>query len=271
MISINRLVNFGGILLFCFLLKTGILFSQSETKNSVDSKKFTNKTNLNEITLKLKRNAGFEKRFSEAQDVLLLKNAGVRYVGVDYVANEIVIRYDIQKIGKLRILDILRKKYENRVHIIEDVQNPTQNLSTNSYQNDLKLINSIITQVHFECLARDDAHAICKQLLPVETLEKIDLDKCLVVKVDFKIKQQGRQDFDWQSQACLIDENEYLIKPLNWLELPLTKEHEQKELVSGILIFPKIPLLKLGLTLRLLRANGEGYDSFFVDLPYNEK
>ena len=112
----------------------------------------------------------------------------------------------------------------------------------------------------------DKAHALCEMPFRGELPKGIELENCYTVKIDFQTVAHVDNNYNWLSQACLVDENGKLVKPLSWLEFPSGFDGTEKT-GSGLLIFPKIPVLGLGLTLRFLRANGEGYDSFTVDLP----
>ncbi len=123
-----------------------------------------------------------------------------------------------------------------------------------------------LSNVTFECLQHDKAHALCEKHFKGELPEGLELENCYTVKIDFRTVAHVDRNYEWLSQACLVDENGELIKPLSWLEFPLGVDGTEKP-GSGLLIFPKIPVLRLGLTLRFLRANGTGYDSFTVEVP----
>ena len=219
-----------------------------------------------EVIFKI-RGEAIDRAGLENIQALLLGMDGVPYVGVNYQRLEIIVRYlpgrttleglttKIQDTNADDAVLVVRSEViqaPNSLGVAKDQQSP---------------FGSIFPELSLECLRHDEAQALCEKHFKDELPEGIRLKNCYTIKVDFQTVAHVDNEYDWLSLACLVDEKGKLIKPITWLELPSVSEIPLGDAVSGLLIFPKIPVLRLGLTLRLLRANGEGYDSYTVEIP----
>ncbi len=182
---------------------------------------------------------------------LLQDFEGVKYVGVDYRTREIVVRYDTSRISLKALESALQRMAVGRYHLKGTVRvDPRPRLE------------GLHNQLQFQCLEHDMARELCETHFQGKLPEDLDLENCYVIKVDSSEKAAG---YDWLANAALIDSQGKAVTPITWLELPEAQSPARPSF--GLLIFPKIPAVGMGLTLRLLRVNGEGYDSFDVDLP----
>ncbi|MFQ5676012.1 MAG: heavy-metal-associated domain-containing protein [bacterium] len=245
-----------------FLLVMAQAFSQegSYAQDSRPVAKAAVESNLMEVTFQVHvkdNNAILEK----VQNALLPGVEGVRYVGADYKSLKVVVRYDSSKVDLKKIQSALNKIAKGAFSPIADPKKVKPEGWTQAENTSGGFANT-----RFECLKHGDARALCETHFQNKLPEGVDLEDCYTIKVDFHTMAHIDSNYDWKTQAHLVDDNGNLIMPLSWLELP-AESLDAKTPGSGLLIFPKIPLTKLGLTLRLLRANGTGYDSFAIDVP----
>ncbi len=241
-------------MMFAMVLKPNDSLPQDEQRGT--SERATSRR-LMEVTFGIE-GSKIDKAVLENIQTILQEIEGVPYVGVSFQAVEIKVRYDSAKVSvkSLRTAIDLMDGYEYSIAAGPAIVSASaQNRSTPDLAN-----------VTFECLRHHKAHALCEKHFKGDLPEEIELENCYTVKIDFQTVAHVDNNNDWLSQVCLVGENGVLIKPLSLLEFPSGVAGTQRP-ASGLLIFPKIPSIGLGLTLRLLRANGEGYDSFTVDVP----
>ncbi len=170
-------------------------------------------------------------------------------MGVDYIKKEITVRY-LKGKGVLRaIMNVLNK---NNLAVSHTVSTDAE-------------LDRRLDAIRFECLHYKEAQAICEKHFRPILSDAFDYQNCYAVQVEIKVTPDISKDYDLNSQACIINDKGELVKPITWLQFPKKDQHLPK--LSGLLIFPKVPVLGVGLTLRLLRENGDGYDSYSIDIP----
>lgn len=202
----------------------------------------------------------------ESVQAALQGTAGVPYVGIDYRTAEVTVRYltpevTIEKLLKIPAGD---QTYQVSVAAGPELVGPANSLRTVTTQKQLK---STFSNITLECLHQDDAQVLSDRYSKGKLPEGMALEDCYAIKVDFQTTTRGDGNYNWLSLAGLVDNNGKLIKPLSWLELPTHSGAPLNAGTSGLLLFPKLPVLRLGLMLRLLRESGDGYDSFTVTVP----
>lgn len=259
----KKIVKISGLvsLLSVLLLSSASAQNRNTVTTNIKIPSLADRSTLLEVTFKVNARAGDQEAIESLQS-RLQSIEGVRYVGVSYQSREVVVRYLSTKVS----FEKLAWKFEKTERYpISEIAGPK--IVEAKKENDHNILSPALANVVFEYLAHHEAQTLCEEHFQGELPKAIELEKCYIIKVDFRPVTQVSAEYDWHSRACLVDEAGQLIKPLSWLELPSLKDAQKDGSLSGLLIFPKIPLLRLGLTLRLLRANGEGYDSFTVDVP----
>jgi hypothetical protein len=244
------------LMLATIILGARVIFSQDIQKNSADSMP---KSSLVEMKVIVKINGGgIDNEVLENLQTILQQIDGVPYVGVNYLATEVTVRYDSTKVSLHRLRKLAEGMKGHKISVAavqNDASVDTKNWSTPELSN-----------VTFEYLHHDEARALCERHFNEKSSVGIDLESCYVVKVDFQRVVHVSTDYEWFSNTCVVDEDGQLIKPLSWLDLS-SEFDKTEESGSGLLILPRIPLTGLALTMRLLRVNGEGYDSFTINVP----
>jgi len=245
-------------IMLAMVLKPNDSFAKESRTGTSD---WTAKNRLMEVTFRI-AGSKIDKAALESIQTILQEIEGVPYVGVNYPTVEINVRYDSAKVSVQRLKTASEGVDGPQVSIVAGpaiVSASAQNRSTPD-----------LSHVTFECLNHDKAYALCEKHFKGELPGGIELENCYTVKINFQTVAHIDRHIDWLSQACLVDKNGKLIKPLSWLEFPSGVDGTEKP-GSGLLIFPKIPVLRLSLTLRFLRANGDGYDSFNVEVPESHR
>jgi|GEM_PF-3789261 len=234
-------------------------FTQNDLRTSpvVEPQQETSASPLMQVILrpliKLPDDAALQSVQGVIQDI-----EGIRYVGVNTRSGELIVQY-WAGIKLDTLMNVLTQSGRQATLVAgpDTVEGES-----------IKRIQSTLSEgskIRLECLRHEDARELCQTHfngLP----NGIDLEKCYSIKVNFKTVAHVDSNFDWLSQTCLVDESGAQVKPLTWLNIPSALNYKQ-DMSTGLLIFPKVPHSGPGLTLRFLKANGDGYDSYTVDLP----
>ncbi len=268
MIRYKRLVKMWGfiILILNFPIKSAFTQKENQVNNTTVSSHIADSCALMEVIFKVSSGNNENGSLQYLQTDSLLRMDGVRYVGINYRSKEVIVRYFASKVSQDKILSTLKAIANSAFVVVEDPRIVDSEMVSKSPDDRNNVLSPDYSKLHIKCITHQDAHTLCKEHLNIDIREQYPLENCYVVQVNFQTKNHIDITYDWLSQAFLVDDKGELIKPLTWLELPLIKENRERGPISGLLIFPKIPLLKLGLNLRLLRANGDGYDSYNVDV-----
>ncbi|NIR51718.1 heavy-metal-associated domain-containing protein [candidate division KSB1 bacterium] len=254
-----------GLLGLC-VFTGGALALDDNGNTSANMQTTGSKLALREVTFKIHK-TGKELRGLESAPILLLQKwRGVRYVGVNYKTLEMVVRYQPSHIDLKQIVSALEELGNFNISIMDGPKNMDSTEPMKSFRPGVEFSIPEFSHLRLKCLTSDEARLLCDQHRE-ELPQELDLDQCHVIQVAFSSDVYDNGEYDWLSQVCLVDSEGRFVKPANWLKLGSVKESPIKGSVSGLLIFPRVPLLQLGLALRFLRANGEGYDSFSVSVP----
>lgn len=195
---------------------------------------------------------------------LLQRTVGVRYVGVNYNQREVVVRYDASLITLETIQKILAEMPQSSYSLVSNQDDSSAVKRKTSADT---VTSPVLSDFQLECLHHEAAHALCEEHFKGVLPDDFELEKCYAIKVDFQTVAHIDSTYDWLDQACLVDSDGRLIQPIMWLELPAVGDGPVVKPGTGLLIFPKVPILRGGLFLRFLRADGDGYSSFMVDVP----
>ncbi len=222
-------------------------------------------TAMMQVVLHLRRESNTKELLRQMQ-AQIQRIDHVRQVTVSYTARELSVRYLGMESGKDRVFSRIYQEVSGG-----DWQVGQPEVAPLDRAHPRKLIQgnlgiSPFKNADIQCLHDEMAHILCEKHLSASTLDSLDLDKCYVFKIDVEATADSS---DISARAALEGENGEMVRPLHWFQLPSSASQKASgpPNVSGLLIFPRIPLAGVGLTLRLLRANGDGYDSYTVEVP----
>jgi len=261
MTSLHKLIMVVATFAMIVTLPAGRAFAQQKAETTR-----TAKPDASELQIVIHVSDTTDQISMESIQTELQSVADVRHVGVDFPAHAITVRWINPVLTVPKVVSVLAGLGISGHAIVPTCRANGQAQTTEARRGAQPGARIDLGNVELQCLDHHEARRFCEQYLDEVIPDGIELDKCHIIRVDFQVTSQADRGVDWMSRATLVDRDGAPVKPLAWLQLPESPGDINRKL-TGLLIFPKIPLLNIGLTLRLLRSNGAGYDSFTIDVP----